>query len=436
MECDVDNKIEQKIDLFIQAFLTCNQVDAENLFVFQKNSIQEYEQLINTQNNLLFVAALMECLRNKKITALFNPLWLSEKQKIVKSQSKVLSSLSIDIDVSKPKLEEEAVFLIPTGGTSGEIKLVIHDFLRISTSVSGFRNFFGLERVNCFCVLPLYHVSGFMQVMRSLLSEGSFYLGDYGSLKRGILPEGDFSDFCISLVPTQLQVLLDVCPEWLQQFRLILIGGAPAWRSLLEKAREYQLNIALTYGMTETASQVVALKPEDFLAGKNCAGQVLPHAKVNLDEDGLISIEAKSLFHGYYPELRGDRPFVTDDIGYFDDEGFLHIVGRKSQKIISGGENIYPNEIEATIQATGMVSDVAVCGMPDEYWGEAVTAVIVLKSGATSEEVKTAIANRLSRYKLPKLWLCVSKLPRNAQGKLNRTILREMIEKDYQSEES
>ncbi len=332
--------------------------------------------------------------------------------------------------------EVASTVLIPTGGTSGQIKFAIHSFESLAASVQGFQSFFGLEQVNCFCLLPLYHVSGLMQVMRSLLSEGTFYLGDYGELKRGILPEGDFSDFCISLVPTQLQVLLEVCPEWLQQFRLILIGGAPPWRSLLDKAREYQLNIALTYGMTETASQVVALKPQDFLAGKNCAGQVLPHAKVHLDQDGLISIQAKSLFHGYYPELRGDRPFITDDIGYVDDEGYLHIVGRKSQKIISGGENIYPAEIEAAIQGTGLTKDVAVCGIPDKYWGEAVVAVLVLKSDVRIEKIKQAIADQLSRYKLPKHWFPVSELPRNAQGKLNRTVLREMIEKDYQSQES
>ena len=123
--------------------------------------------------------------------------------------------------------EVASTVLIPTGGTSGQIKFAIHSFESLAASVQGFQSFFGLEQVNCFCLLPLYHVSGLMQVMRSLLSEGTFYLGDYGELKRGILPEGDFSDFCISLVPTQLQVLLEVCPEWLQQFRLILIGGAP-----------------------------------------------------------------------------------------------------------------------------------------------------------------------------------------------------------------
>ncbi|OKH11999.1 AMP-binding protein [[Limnothrix rosea] IAM M-220] len=429
----VSNKLRLKVQSFIQLLVVTNRLGDEQKSLFAGGVDQDDLLIINTSDRLFFLFLLLSLIYGQKNVVLFNPSWSLEEQELVK---RLVLSGSADIGggiFGAQSAVVSSIFLIPTGGTSGKVKFAIHDLAGLAASVAGFRAFFGLERVHCFCVLPLYHVSGLMQVMRSLLSEGQFYLGNYGELKRGVVPEGDFSDFCISLVPTQLQVLLDVCPEWLQRFRLILIGGAPAWRSLLEKARNYRLNVALTYGMTETASQVVALKPEDFLAGKDCVGQVLPHAQIHLDSEGLISIEAKSLFYGYYPDWRGDRPFVTDDIGYFDDEGYLHIVGRKSQKIISGGENIYPAEIEATIQATGLVEDVAVCGIPDEYWGEAVIAVVVLKSLATVEVIKAAIATKLSRYKLPKHWLNVAKLPRNAQGKLNRTVLREMIEKDYQS---
>lgn len=428
--------LASKIKLFIAQFLQQNNLSEFQLQSFQAAFQQQSVDLIEQSESMLFLATALKSLSSGQSITLFSSFWSREEKIYIKDKLRNTNNISLGNSDFYLETEQKKFFLIPTGGTSGEPKFAIHDVDTLSASVSGFQLFFGLEQINCFCVLPLYHVSGWMQVWRSLLTDGTFYLGNYSELKRGILPEGDFSNFCISLVPTQLQVLLNTCPEWLQQFRLILLGGAPPWRSLLEQARQYDLNIALSYGMTETASMVVALKPEDFLAGKDCAGQVMPHAKIHLDQDGLISIEGKSLCRGYYPELRGDRPFITDDIGYFDDDGFLHIIGRQSQKIISGGENIYPGEIEAAIQATKLVEDVAVCGVADEYWGQVVTATVVLKPDVLIEDIEEAIAQSLARYKQPKCWLSVAKLPRNAQGKLNQTVLREMIEKDYESREN
>ena len=394
---------------------------------------------LNSSDQQVFVQRLKVFFETSQSLVLLNSQWgeheCNQVRQILGKSANLSDDLfndeTTEIDLSFSTEISAPIYLIPTGGTSGKIKFAVHNFATLAASVAGFREFFELDRVHCFCVLPLYHVGGLMQWWRSQLSGGQFYLGNYGELKRGILPEGDFGDFCLSLVPTQLQVLLDVCPQWLQQFRLVLVGGAPSWRSLLTQARAANIRIALTYGMTETASQVIALKPEDFLAGKDCAGQVLPHADVQVDQGGLISIGAKSLFFGYFPQINQPQQLVTDDLGYFDEASFLQIVGRQSQKIISGGENIYPTEIEAVIRGTGLVQDVAVCGLPDAYWGERVTAVLVLRSGVTLAALQGAIADQLSRYQIPKKWCCVAALPRNAQGKLNQTILRAMIEKDY-----
>lgn len=334
-------------------------------------------------------------------------------------------TLSLTAEIPRP------IYFIPTGGTSGKIKFAVHHCGTLSASVAGFRDFFAIDRVDCFCVLPLYHVGGLMQWWRSHLSGGTFLLGDYGALKRGIVPVEDLSNFCISLVPTQLQVLLQVCPGWLRQFRLVLLGGAPAHKSLLQRARDAGISLALTYGMTETASQVVALKPGDFLLGKEATGQVLPHAQLEISEEGIIRIQSQSLFWGYYPAIEAVSPLITDDLGYFDADQYLYLLGRNSQKIISGGENIYPAAIENVLLSTGLLEDVAVLGQRDDYWGERVVAVLVLKAFVTLAQVQGAIADQLSRYQRPKQWLCVDQLPRNAQGKLNQTMLRAMIEKDY-----
>lgn len=424
----------------VMAFQRRNQKNIKLLPISSQNQNFDREtnlaKVICEQNEVAFLQYFLMAISTPQNIILLNPQWQQSEQNFLREKLSITHLISTGIILELPNKQDYFYCLIPTGGTSGQVKFAVHTLATLSASVAGFRQFFGLEQVNCFCVLPLYHVSGLMQLWRSLLSGGEFYPGNYGALKQGILPKKDFSNFCISLVPTQLQVLLEVCPEWLAQFRLVLIGGAPPWRSLLEEARKYQIRIALTYGMTETASQVVALKPEDFLNGKNCAGQVLPHAQIQLSESGQISIQSKSLFLGYYPEISNQKRLETDDLGYFNKMGYLHILGRQSHKIISGGENIYPAEIEAVIQATNLVTDTAVLGIADRYWGEVVIAVVVLKKNSTIESIKVAIADQLSRYKQPKKWLAVTALPRNAQGKLNRTVLTEMIEKDYQSLEN
>jgi O-succinylbenzoic acid--CoA ligase len=192
--------------------------------------------------------------------------------------------------------------------------------------------------------------------------------------------------------------------------------------------------------MTETASQVVTLKPEDFLKGNNSSGQVLPHAQVTIrsstgeilgeNQIGIITIQADSLALGYYPinpksKIENRK---SDDLGFFDEQGYLTIIGRRSNKIITGGENVFPAEVEAAIQGTQLVADVCVIGVPDSQWGQIVTAVYVPQTQAISTEVlKTALADKLSKYKRPKYWVQVESLPRNSQGKVNYEQLQTIV---------
>ncbi len=315
--------------------------------------------------------------------------------------------------------------MIPTGGTSGKIKFAIHSWQSLTASVTAFQKYFKLKQINFCCTLPLYHVSGLMQFLRCLLMGGKFLIWDYQSLKNHIYPEIKPQSYFISLVPTQLQFLLEQNPQWLAQFKTVLLGGAPPWQSLLNKAREYKINLAITYGMTETASGVVTLKSEDFLQGNNSTGQLLPHTKIKINENGNIYINSDSNFLGYYPNLLTNNDyFQTDDLGYFDEEEYLYIIGRNSRKIISGGENIYPEEIEALILATDLVKDVCVIGVADHKWGEVVTAIYVTKNNDISEEmIIKKIENKLTKYKLPKKWINVTEIPRNKQGKLQLNLI-------------
>ncbi|MBD1873028.1 AMP-binding protein [Nodosilinea sp. FACHB-131] len=335
--------------------------------------------------------------------------------------------------------------LIPTGGSSGQIKFAVHSWDTLSVSIEGFQTHFGVEAVQSYCVLPLFHVSGLMQVLRVLASGGCLALQPYSDLregKRAALPNGGF----LSLVPTQLQDLLAFGGEfipWLQSFRAVLLGGAPAWRSLLDQAQVAQIPVALTYGMTETAAQVATLLPEEFLAGQRSSGRPLPHVNLTILNDqgqpqrsgqaGQVIIQAKSLALGYRGSSSkkgssvvgsarptGEEPFATDDIGYLDDEGYLYIVGRSSTKIITGGENVFPEEIEAALLATDWVSDACVVGLPCDRWGQKLCALVVMDPLMPLKDLPEQLRSLLTAYKLPKQWILVSSLPRTAQGKLSR----------------
>ncbi|MEA5627318.1 2-succinylbenzoate--CoA ligase [Nostoc sp. UHCC 0251] len=330
--------------------------------------------------------------------------------------------------------------MIPTGGSSGQIKFAIHTWETLISSVQGFTEYFQIKQVNSFCVLPLYHVSGLMQFMRSFTTAGKLAIQPFKAVESGQISNIKQSEFFISLVPTQLQRLLQnpELTKWLSQFNTVLLGGAPAWNELLEKARFHHIRLAPTYGMTETASQIATLKPDDFLGGKISSGQILPHAKVtirnqqgeilNSNQIGNITIYAQSLALGYYPKTRENQTyFQVDDLGFLDEQGHLNIVGRNSDKIITGGENIYPAEIESAIQATQMVADICVIGIPDKHWGQALTAIYIpKKSDISALKIQTLLKNKLSKFKIPKYWIPQQNLPRNSQGKINRKKLQQI----------
>lgn len=337
--------------------------------------------------------------------------------------------------------------MIPTGGTSGQIRFAIHTWETLMASVQGFQQYFQLKQVNSFCVLPLYHVSGLMQFLRSFTTGGSFVILPSKELEDGQKCNINPAKFFISLVPTQLQRLLEnpALTDWLSQFQTVLLGGAPGWSTLLEQARRRGIRLAPTYGMTETASQIATLKPKDFLSGTNNCGQVLPHAKVTIrsstgqllgaNQTGIITIKANSLALGYYPELFTNRDnFQLDDLGFVDFKGYLNIVGRSSNKIITGGENVFPSEVESAIRATQLVNDVCVIGVTHQQWGQVVTAIYVpSNSTVTTAELQAVLEDKLSKYKRPKYWIPLASLLRNSQGKVNREQLLQIATASLQN---
>lgn len=437
--------------------------DSQKLFELTQEYLKQLRKLTlqsTTQSNILiaeiepvrFMAAFLASIIAKVNIFLGNPNWryrewqqalnLVNYQFIFASES--VEKLMLNIGNSNHFIEQElanptdnSLIMIPTGGTSGKIKFAIHTWSTLTASVLGIKKYFQQSAINSYCILPLFHVSGLLQFIRSLITQGKLAILSYQDLKQGKKPSVDYSNFFLSLVPTQLEYLLKLNPLWLAQFQVVLLGGAPARRSLLDRARAYNIPLALTYGMTETASGIVTLKPQDFLQGNNSSGRALPHAQVKIMGDrpvGRIEIEANSLFLGYYPYPSTKPSYRTDDLGWLDEAGYLHLVGRNSQKIITGGENVFPAEVEAAILDTNLVKDTCIIGLKDTQWGQVVTALYVpLKLDITPDAIEQKLQDQLSKYKHPKYWIQVDHLPRNDRGKINylkaRSIAQNWLDK-------
>ncbi|MGD1864392.1 MAG: AMP-binding protein [Phormidesmis sp.] len=363
--------------------------------------------------------------------------------------------------------------LIPTGGSSGQLKFAHHTWQPLPTSVTGFhQHFFPTSPslsdpssipVNAYCTLPLYHVSGLLQALRTALSNGQLFLLPFKALLLPSFPLPPVTKRCqshsvaagvsfISLVPTQLSRLLNANKaSCLSRFHAVLLGGAPPWPSLLECVIAHKIPLCLSYGMTETAAMVSATDPQTILQGKPLlgSGRAMPHAKIKIERAGqslpgqslpvgevgqvVVYSDAIAICYHNAPSLDfAQDAFYTDDLGYLDADANLHITGRASGKIISGGENIFPTEVEAALRNTGQVRDVCVIGLPHSTWGEAVSAAYVpVDETVSPESLKAALVEAdgealgpvLSRYKIPKHWCSLPHLPRNEQGKINRSRL-------------
>lgn len=371
-----------------------------------------------------FMAALVKAVASGDEVLLCDSRWGARE----KAQ---LSELASAGSALRSPQGEAGWLMIPTGGTGGRLRFARHDEGTIAAAVRGFAKHFGLVRINSTGALPLHHVSGLMAWMRCALTGGEYLPLDWKEIEAGTppalpaKPDGWF----FSLVPTQLERLLrrPKAVEWLRGFRTVFLGGGPAWPDLLKRAADAQLPLSLSYGLTETAAMVTALHPHEFLLGLRSSGGVLPHATVEILVDGTARVGGGSVFRGYWPERCEERWHDTDDLGRLDERRHLHILGRRDEVIISGGEKIDPREVEALLRATGEVDDVAVIGVPHPEWGAQVVAVHPAGRSPDMAVVTQATAG-LTPYKRPKHYLPLAEWPRGEAGKLDRRMLCDLAQ--------
>jgi O-succinylbenzoic acid--CoA ligase len=288
--------------------------------------------------------------------------------------------------------------------------------------------------------LPLFHVGGLAILWRSVICGLPVVLHesfDPARVNQAIDAE---RITIVSLVPAMLQRMLAerVDRPYPPALRCILLGGGPAPRPLLERCAAQGIPVFQTYGLTEAASQVATLSPEDALRKLGSAGKPLFPTELRIDGDGQsaageIIIRGPTVIGGYLDEQgtisgrQEDGWFHTGDLGYLDAEGYLYVLDRRDDLIVSGGENVYPKEIEDVLLAHPAVADAGVYGIADETWGKVPAAAVVLRPGisVTESDLIDHCRDQLARFKVPVSVRFLDQLPRNAAGKLQRARLQE-----------
>lgn len=314
--------------------------------------------------------------------------------------------------------------MIPTGGTGGKVKFIVHSAETLHAAVRGLQSALVarglspvLHGVTC---TPPWHVSGFLPALRARLTGGAHLVVDGRFEPSAALPEMSFPSGgtkIISLVAAQLSRLLARADgeAWLRTFAVILLGGGAAPAPLLAEIRTRRLPVYLTYGATETAAACALCPPELIWSGEILRGTPLPEVRFTVDPEGIIAIASPALGLGLWPDAPLGSPWRSGDRGEVAADGSVRITGRADRVIITGGEKVDPARVEQALLASGLISEALVFGLADARWGEVVTACVV--GAASTEEKLRQLCEGLEPAARPRRYVFVAALPTNAQGK-------------------
>ncbi len=308
-----------------------------------------------------------------------------------------------------------------TSGTSAEPKEVELSFGNLLWSALGSAVALGVdERERWLCALPLSHVGGLSILVRAAIYGTTAVVHERFETERVLATLQEEPITVLSLVATTLARLLDGGLEGGGDLRCALTGGGPVPAALLDRAADSGVPVALTYGLTEAASQVTTTPCAMLAAGRAVAGPPLFCTDVRIADDGEILVHGATVSDGC---VDTDGWLHTGDLGELDGAGNLAVNGRAADTIVSGGENVAPGEVEAVLESHPAVAEAGVYGRPDEEWGEAICAVVVAREGdeVDADALVAFCAERLARFKAPKrLRVTDRPLPRTASGKLLR----------------
>ncbi len=353
-----------------------------------------------------------------------------------------------------PRSEDDLAAILYTSGTTGRSKGAMLTHRNLSSNAQTLVEYWRFTDKDVLLhALPIYHTHGLFVACNTVMLSGGAMI---------FLQKFD-ADECMRHLP-QATSMMGVPTFYTRllkhpgltraacgHMRLFTSGSAPLLAETHDEFREKTGHAILErYGMTETNMNTSNPYDGDRIAGT--VGFPLPGVEVRIadaesgkplpqGEVGVIEVKGPNVFPGYWrmpektkAEFRADGFFITGDVGKIDERGYVHIVGRAKDLIITGGFNVYPKEVESEIDALSEVVESAVIGCPHPDFGEGVTAVVVLQAGASADEkaIIAKLEDKLAKFKLPKRVIFVPDLPRNTMGKVQKNVLREQNAKLYQ----
>jgi acyl-CoA synthetase (AMP-forming)/AMP-acid ligase II len=359
-----------------------------------------------------------------------------------------------DEDVAVVVDPASIAFQMYTSGTTGRPKgvQISHQALmflrRTEQSLGGWATW-TCDDVNLVC-MPNFHIGG------TAWGFIGFYAGGCNVVLRDAALPGVLAALAAEritrafLVPALIKSILDEIELHHANVRsdiTVYYGGAPMPSATLARAlRLWPARFAQYYGMTESSGSITCLGPDEHRDPGNprlrSCGKPLPGVDIRIVDGsrksvpartaGEIEIRSPSLMQGYWQQPEATAAVLREgwygsgDVGYLDEEGYLYIQDRLKDMIVTGGENVYSVEVENALCANSAIAEAAVVGVPDERWGEAIKAFVVLRDGCTlsAADAVAGLAERIARYKIPKSIEFVATLPRNASGKILKGILR------------
>jgi o-succinylbenzoate---CoA ligase len=335
-----------------------------------------------------------------------------------------------------------------TSGTTGNPKAVALTTgnLLASATASAFR--LGvLPGDRWHLCLSSYHMGGLAPLLRSTVYGTAVVVQEGFSPAETLSHLREYGATGVSLVPTMLRRLLEE-GDLSDSLRFVLLGGAPARDDLVAECVARGVPVCPTYGMTETASQIATARPEEAFSRVGTVGRPLMFTEVTVvDEDGdpvpagepgELVVSGPTVMAGYYDNPSatesafGEYGLHTGDVGYRDEGGRTWVLNRRSDRIVTGGENVHPGEVVEVLLEHPEIQEAAVVGIEDDEWGERVGALVVPETdeAVTLKSVRAFCGGRLAGYKHPRMLETAEELPRTASGTVDREAVRERLRYD------
>ena len=344
---------------------------------------------------------------------------------------KAISPMHNDENLDLNPSDEKVFCIINTSATTGKFKSVPVRWLQIEAHVKASANVLGVEEHdNWLVVLPMFHVSGLSIILRTLYNGTRAIIREKFS-EQVVLEALETEDVTmVSLVPTVLQRIVERIQA--PTLRAILLGGEFIPMPLLQECVQRNLPVYKTYGMSETFAQSTTFSIQEYPNKLASVGYPLQGVTIeirNPDEEGVgeVWLSSPMLMKGYLNKKPIKGAFNTDDIGYVDKDGFLYLLNRRKDIIISGGENIYPKEIEDVLYGMKGILECAVIPVSDPKWGQ--VPVLCVVTNRSKEDILEYLLSRLAKYKVPKRIIYFNALPKNSMGKILRQDLIHTVER-------